>query len=207
MFEAETLRLSLEQELQQMQADMASLAARNDDLHGQVAASREATAAEQSQFLEERSQLQRDRDAQRKQDRDDLLAAERELGALQKKLASALALASATEEERVTLLARFEAQRVEDAAQSAAAAELLVSEAVQREKDAARENVAEVRAEMQRAEEARAGALASKLGEEHTAAVRSMEEVASEALSAALAEAEKKRKDALAAAQHGHQVS
>ena len=204
--QAESISVSLEQKLKEMQTDMSALTSQNDDLNGQVAAAREATAAAESQYHQEHIQLQIERDAQLKQDRDDLLAAERELGALQKKLSSALALASSTEEKRVALEVQFEKQRAEDAAQSSAAAERLVAEAVQQEKDVARKSIVEVRTKMRADERVHLEALAAKLDREHSAAIRSKEAEASEELSAALAEAEKKRKDALAAAQHGHQV-
>ena len=82
-----------------------------------------------------------------------------------------------------------------------------MSEAVESEKEAARETEAELRSEMKAAEQVRMETLLSKLDKEHKTALCNMEAEASEELSAALENAEKKRKDDLAAAQHGHQVS
>ena len=205
--EADCLRLSLEEELQKIRNEMAALTVHKDDLLKQVADSDEATIADQRKHHEELSKLRMEHDTKRKQDQDDLTAAERKLESLQKKLSSALALASTSEDQRAALEVKFEKQRADDAKASAAAAERLVSEAVESEKEAARETEAELRSEMKAAEQVRMETLLSKLDKEHKTALCNMEAEASEELSAALENAEKKRKDDLAAAQHGHQVS
>ena len=198
--------LALEAKLQKAQESVGSLTLKNNELANQILVSLQTSTELKEQHEKEVSQLQFERERQRQQDRDDLLVAERELSDVENKLASALALASSTEEKRVAMEKQFEKQKAQEAKASAAAAEIMVAEALQKEEALASERLAQVRSEMKAAEEERVLEITLQLKEKHNEAVTDIERTASEALSEALSAAEKKRKEDLAAAQHGHQV-